>query len=133
MSSLFTRILSAQAPGHVLWQDALCFCLLASKPLREGHVLVIPKVEIDFWDEMEPPLNAHIFHVSASISRILRGLFPCRKVGMMIGGLEVRHAHIHLIPIESVSELDFSRAAARSDAEQEGTAQRIREALSAHD
>lgn len=133
MSSLFSRILSARMPGHVLWQDASCFCLLAPKPLQKGHVLVIPRMEIDFWDEMEPALNAHIFNASARISRTLRTLFPCRKVGMVIGGLEVRHAHIHLIPINAVSELDFSRAAERSEAEQHETAQRIREALSAHD
>src|SRR5690606_11589198 len=96
MSSIFTRILQGDLPGHVLWQDALCFSILTIKPVREGHVLVIPRDEIDSWDELPEPLTTHLFITAQKISRILRAIFPCRKVGMMIAGLEVPHAHIHL-------------------------------------
>ena len=129
MSSIFTRILQGDLPGHVLWQDALCFSILTIKPVREGHVLVIPRDEIDSWDELPEPLTTHLFITAQKISRILRAIFPCRKVGMMIAGLEVPHAHIHLFPINALSDLNFSLAAERDETAQQQTADLIRRAL----
>ena len=131
MSSIFTRIISGESTGHVLWQDELCYCILTIKPVREGHVLVIPREEIDHWDDMPEPVTAHVFIVAQKISRVLRSLFPCAKVGVMIGGLEVRHVHVHLLPINALTELDFSLAHERSDEAQRQTANRIRTALRA--
>ena len=129
MSSLFTRIVNGELPGQVLWQDELCYSILTIKPIREGHVLVIPRMEIDHWDEIPETTTEHLFVVAQKISRVLRSLFPCAKIGMMIAGLEVRHAHIHLFPIDALSDLDFSLASMRDEEAQRITANRIRKAL----
>ena len=129
MSSLFTRIRQGELPGHVLWDDGRCFAILTIKPIRVGHLLVIPYDEVDHWDDMDAELNAHVFNVANTLSRALRELFPCEKVGMMIAGLEVRHAHIHLVPITTISDLNFALAREREEEAQLGTACRIRQAL----
>ena len=129
MSSLFTRIRQGELPGHVLWDDGSCFAILTIKPLRVGHLLVIPYDEVDHWDDMAAELNAHVFNVANVLSRTVRSLFPCEKVGMMIAGLEVRHAHIHLVPITAISDLNFALAQERDEEAQFGTACRIRQAL----
>jgi len=131
MSSIFSRIVNGELPGHVLWQDDLCYSILTLKPLREGHVLLIPRAEIDNWDEIPEATTAHLFITGQKISRVLRSLFPCQKIGMMIAGLEVRHAHIHLFPINALTDLNFSLAHERSDEAQQLTAERICDALSA--
>ncbi len=131
MSSIFTQIVKGSLPGHVLWQDEHCYCILTLKPIREGHVLLIPHAEIDFWDDIPEAVSAHMFIVAQNISRTLRSLFPCAKIGMMIAGLEVRHAHMHLFPINALTDLDFSLARERDDAVQLQTANRIRTALAA--
>jgi histidine triad (HIT) family protein len=129
MSSLFTKIRQGEIPGHILWDDGLCFAILTIKPIREGHLLVIPHAEVDHWDEMDAALSTHAFGVARLLSRTLRALFPCEKVGMMIAGLEVRHAHIHLTPIVAISDLNFAMAQERDDTAQRLTAQKIRQAL----
>jgi histidine triad (HIT) family protein len=129
MSSLFTRIRQGELPGHILWDDGSCFAILTIKPIREGHLLVIPHQEVDHWDDMDPALNAHVFNVAGTLSRAMRALFPCEKIGMMIAGLEVRHAHLHLIPIKAISDLDFTLAQDREEEAQYGTACRIRQHL----
>lgn len=129
MSSLFTRIRQGELPGHLLWNDGTCFAILTIKPIREGHLLVIPHQEVDHWDDMDEALTQHVFTVSRLLSRTMRSLFPCEKVGMMIAGLEVRHAHIHLVPIKAISDLNFSLAEERDEEAQRLTAARIRQSL----
>ena len=129
MSSLFTRIRQGELPGHLLWNDGTCFAILTIKPIREGHLLVIPNQEVDHWDDMDVALTQHVFTVSRLLSRTMRSLFPCEKVGMMIAGLEVRHAHIHLVPIKAISDLNFSLAEERDEEAQRLTAARIRQSL----
>lgn len=129
MSSLFTRIRQGELPGHLVWDDGRCFAMLTIKPIREGHLLVIPHEEVDHWYDMDASLNAHVFEVARLLSQQLRALFPCEKVGMMIAGLEVRHTHLHLIPVTAIADLNFALAQDRSDAEQALTAEKIRQAL----
>ncbi|ALO47596.1 HIT family protein [Pseudohongiella spirulinae] len=129
MSSLFTQIRLGQLPGHLLWDDGRCFAILTIKPINEGHLQLIPHEEVDHWDDMSPELTAHIFQVASTLSKTLRKLFPCEKTGLMIAGLEVRHAHLHLFPINAISDLDFSKAKDRADDAQKLTADKIRAAL----
>ena len=129
MSSLFTRIRQGELPGHIVWDDDLCFAILTLKPIREGHLLVIPREEVDHWYDMDAALNAHVFGVARLLSQTMKRLFPCEKVGMMIAGLEVRHAHLHLIPITAIADLNFSHAQDRDDALQAETAFTLRSAL----
>jgi histidine triad (HIT) family protein len=129
MSSLFSRIRLGELPGHIVWDDGLCFVLLTIKPIREGHLLVIPHQEVDHWYDMDSALNAHVFAVARLISQTQRALFPCEKVGMMIAGLEVRHTHLHLIPISAIADLNFALAQDRDNTLQRQTANQIRRAL----
>jgi diadenosine tetraphosphate (Ap4A) HIT family hydrolase len=129
MSSLFTRIRQGELPGHKVWDDGRCFAILTIKPIREGHLLVIPYEEVDHWCDMDADLNAHVFEVARVLSQQLNALFPCEKVGMMIAGLEVRHTHLHLIPITAIADLNFALAQDRSDEAQAVTAEKIRQAL----
>lgn len=129
MSSLFTRIRLGELPGHIVWDDGRCFVMLTIKPIREGHLLVIPHEEVDHWYDMDRDLNAHVFEVARLMSQTQRELFPCVKAGMMIAGLEVRHAHLHLIPVTAIADLNFALAQDREDELQRQTANRIRQAL----
>ena len=131
MSSLFTRIRQGELPGHIVWDDGRCFAMLTIKPIREGHLLVIPHEEVDHWYDMDSALNAHVFEVTRLLSQTQRSLFPCEKVGLMIAGLEVRHAHLHLIPVTAIADLNFALAQDRDDALQAQTAKRLRQALRA--
>lgn len=129
MSSLFTRIRQGELPGHIVWDDDQCFAILTLKPIREGHVLVIPREEVDHWYDMDAALTAHVFGIARVLSQTMKQLFPCQKVGMMIAGLEVRHAHVHLIPITEIADLNFSLAQDRDNALQAETAFNFRRAL----
>lgn len=109
MASVFTKVLSGELPGRVLWQDDEVFALLSHRPIRPGHVLVVPKAEIDHWVDVPAPLNARLFEAAQRVGRAVAQAFPCAKVGLAVVGLEVRHVHLHLVPLDAVADLDFSR------------------------
>jgi histidine triad (HIT) family protein len=109
MASVFTRILKGELPGRVVWRDENCAALLSIHPLKPGHTLVIPFEEVDHWLDLEPELASHLFGVSQTIGRALQRAFEPEKVGLMIAGLEVRHVHLHLVPMDDIHDLDFAR------------------------
>lgn len=108
MASVFTKIINGEIPGTFIHQDEHCVAIMTIQPLREGHVLVIPKLEIDHWYDMEDDLTSHIMLVSKKISQAIKIAYPCERVGMMIAGLEVPHTHVHLMPIDSMADFDLS-------------------------
>lgn len=110
--SIFTQILAGEIPGHFVWEDEHCFSIMTIQPIREGHLLVIPKQEINHWDDVPPTLAAHLMQVAQQIAKGIKAAIPCRRVGLTVIGLEVPHTHIHLIPIDQMSDMDFARAAA---------------------
>jgi diadenosine tetraphosphate (Ap4A) HIT family hydrolase len=112
MTTIFTRIIEGQIPGTFVYRDSLCAAFLSINPLAEGHVLIVPIEEVDHWIDMSPELSAHIFSVSHRISLVISRAFPCTRVGMIIAGYEINHCHIHLIPTNTMSELNFANAAA---------------------
>jgi histidine triad (HIT) family protein len=130
MSSLFTRIIEGEIPGTFVWRDDLCVAFMTIAPLREGHTLLVPIEEVDHWIDLSARMRGHLFDVAAEIGAAIQDAFNPTKVGLMIAGLEVPHAHIHLVPIDGVHDLDFSNAddsARREDIE--ASAARIRGAL----
>lgn len=131
MATLFTRIIDGEIPGTFVWKDDLCVAFLTIAPLREGHVLVVTRTEIDHWLDCPPDLRDHLMEVSAAIGRAIQVVWEPDKVGLMIAGLEVPHLHVHLVPIWDVHDLDFSRARPAERTELEAAAERIREALTA--
>ena len=132
MTTIFTRIINREIPGTFVHEDDRCVAFLSINPLADGHVLVIPREEIDHWIDMDADLSSHLFAVAHRISRSLSKAFPCERVGMIIAGYEVNHCHIHLVPTRNMSELDFRNAAPSVDRRTlETNAARIISALAA--
>jgi histidine triad (HIT) family protein len=110
VSSIFTKILQGEIPGHFVWRDPHCFSIMTIQPIREGHLLVIPNDEINHWDEVPADTAAHLMLTAQKIASAMKLVIPCRRIGVSVIGLEVPHAHIHLIPIDSMEDMSFSRA-----------------------
>ncbi len=130
MPTLFTRIIQGELPGRFVWRDEHCVAFLSIQPIRPGHTLVVPRAEIDHWNDMPPQLCAHVFDVARMLSLAMRRGFKCEKVGLSIVGLEVRHAHLHLMQLDQPSDMDFARQRKDVPAQEfDDAAQTIRTAL----
>ncbi len=130
MATVFTRILDGELPGVFVWRDERCAGFLSINPVRPGHVLVVPREEVDHWVDLEPDLLRHLMTVARAIGRAQQQAFEQPRVGMLIAGLEVPHAHIHLIPMSSEADLHLANAKSSvSAAELEQHAAAIRAAL----
>lgn len=110
MPSVFTRIFNGELPARFVYQDDRCGAFLSIAPLRPGHVLVVPKLEVDHWLDLEVELNAHLMTVAQSVGRAQMLAFAPTRVGLMIAGLEVPHVHVHVVPIDGVHDLEFANA-----------------------
>ena len=110
MASIFIQILDGKIPGHFVWEDEHCFSIMTIQPIREGHLLVIPKLEVNHWDEVPADIAAHLMKVSQLIAKAIKAVVNCARVGVSIIGLEVPHTHIHLIPIDTMSDMSFAGA-----------------------
>jgi diadenosine tetraphosphate (Ap4A) HIT family hydrolase len=129
MASVFTQIIAGDIPGHFVWQDDIAVAIMTIGPLKPGHVLVIPRAEIDHWYDLDAPTMAHLSVVSQKIARALQKAFPAERIAMIIAGLEVPHTHLHLVPMNEMEELDFDRAGEGKHAELAAQAERIRQFL----
>lgn len=131
MASVFTKIIQGELPGRLVYRDERCVAMLTIAPLKPGHTLVVPVEEIDHWIDLPADLAAHLFAVSQRVSLAMQATFQPEKIGMMIAGLEVRHTHIHLVPIHQVHDLDFSKQDRNPDpVMMDDAMQRLRSALS---
>lgn len=110
MSSLFSKIIHREIPAYIVAENDDCIAFLDIMPLVQGHVLVIPKREIDYIFDIEDELLGKLMSFSKEVAVKIKKAFPCKKVGVSVVGLEVPHAHIHLIPINNVSDMNFSKA-----------------------
>ena len=109
MATIFTRIVSGEIPCYKVAENDQFLAFLDISPLRNGHTLVIPKTEVDYIFDMEDELLAEMILFSKKVSKKIKTVFPCKKVGMAVIGLEVPHAHIHLIPLNAMRDIDFSQ------------------------
>ncbi len=109
MSSLFTKIIQGEIPCHKVAESDTCFAFMDIRPVQDGHVLVVPKVEVDRFFDLSTDQLADIMAFAQQIARGIEQVFPCDRVGMSVIGLEVPHAHIHLMPINSLDDMDFKR------------------------
>jgi histidine triad (HIT) family protein len=110
MTTIFTRIIDGELPGHFVWRDDRCVAFLSINPLAVGHTLVVPIAEVDHWIDLEPDLLAHLSGVARRIGTVLDDLFDPVKVALMVVGEEVPHVHLHVVPFRSVADLDFAGA-----------------------
>jgi diadenosine tetraphosphate (Ap4A) HIT family hydrolase len=130
MPSVFTRIIDGELPGRIVYSDEHTVALLTIAPIRPGHTLVVPRAEIDRWLDLPDDVHTALWTASATVGRAIDRAFRPRRVAVIVAGLEVPHAHVHLIPIESEKQLDFASADHTPDpAALDDAAERIRAAL----
>jgi len=116
MASVFTMIINGELPGRFVWKDERCVAFLSINPLAPGHTLVVPRLEVEHWIDLDPELLAHFVEVSRVIGQAQESGFSPERVGLMIAGLEVPHVHIHVVPMRSSQDLDFGNADLNPDA-----------------
>ena len=130
MPTLFSRIIAGEIPGTFVHRDEHCVVFMSINPLAEGHALVVPVPEVDHWVDLPPSLAAHLFEVAHRVGRAQQAAFQCERVGMIIAGYEIPHAHIHLIPTQHMGQLNFANAATSVDRDAlDAAARAIRDAL----
>jgi len=130
MASIFTRIILGEIPCYKIAESEKCFAFLDINPLSKGHTLVIPKQETDYYFELDDDLLAEMQVFSKKVARAIDKVMDCKRVGVVVLGLEVPHAHIHLIPINSLYDIEFSRPKLKLSPEEfEQIAEQIRNAL----
>lgn len=131
MPTIFTRIINRELPGRFVYEDEHTVAFLTIAPIRPGHTLVVPRLEIDHWVDLPDEAQRELWSVAATVGRAIQAAFQPRRVAAIIAGLEVPHTHVHLVPIESEKQLDFSLADPNaSGADLDDVAARIRAALS---
>jgi len=126
MPTIFTKILAGEIPAHKILEDNRYLAFLDIRPVNPGHTLVIPKQEVEYIFDMEDELLKGLMVFAKKVAKAIGKAFPCKKVGIMVAGIEVPHAHIHLIPINSVGDLSFARAKAATPEELAQAAEKIR-------
>lgn len=109
MPSIFSKIISGEIPSHKIAENEKFLAFLDINPLAKGHTLVIPKKEIDYVFDVPDDLLAELMLFSKSVAKKIEQAIPCERIGLSIIGLEVPHTHIHLIPINSVGDMNFSK------------------------
>jgi len=128
--TLFTRIIDGEIPGTFVWRDDECVSFLSINPVNPGHALVVPRVEVDSWLDLEAPLASHLMTVAQTIGQAVQHAFSPLRVGLLIAGLEVPHTHLHVMPIHAgESDLHLDRAGNASPEQLEADAEKIRAAL----
>lgn len=108
--SIFSKIIAGEIPAYTIAENEHFFAFLDIFPLVKGHVLVVPKIETDHFFDMPEPYLSGILAFAKPIAKAIEKAFPCNRCGMSVVGLEVPHAHLHLIPINSADDLNFNRS-----------------------
>jgi histidine triad (HIT) family protein len=130
MPGIFSKIASGEIPSYKIAENEHFFAFLDINPLVAGHTLVIPKEEIDYIFDLEDALFTEFQLFSKKIAKAIKKAIPCKKVGIAVIGLEVPHAHIHLVPLNKMDDINFSRPKIKiSDSELQETANRIKSFL----
>jgi len=107
MASVFSRIIAGELPADFVWRDEVCVAFLSIRPLRPGHTLVVPRLEIDHWLDLEPGLLTHLASTAQTIGKAQMAAFKPTRIGLLLAGLEVPHVHFHVVPIREAHDLDF--------------------------
>lgn len=118
MSSVFSKIVNGEIPCYKIAENEAFLAFLDITPLRKGHTLVIPKKETDYIFDIDDEHLAEFILFAKVVANKIKAAIPCKKVGMTVIGLEVPHAHIHLIPMHSIADMDFSQSKLVLDAEE---------------
>ena len=109
MGSIFTKIVNGEIPCYKIAETEECLAFLDVQPLSKGHVLVIPKKEVDFYYDLEDELFEKVNALSKKVAHAIKKVVNCERIGVSVIGLEVPHAHVHLVPINAISDLNFTK------------------------
>ncbi len=109
MASIFTRIINREIPAHIIAEDDRFIAFLDVMPLVEGHVLVVPKQEVDYIFDLDDRALADMMVFAKHVAVALKKTISCRRIGVAVIGLEVPHAHVHLVPMNSMGDINFTR------------------------
>ena len=132
MATIFTKIINGESPGRFVWKDDQCVAFMTIAPIKPGHTLIVPRREIEHWLDLETASLNHLINVAQTIGRAIEAEWNPPKVGLMLAGLEVPHAHIHTLPIWESHDLDFANADPKVSGEAlDDSARRIRDRLRA--
>lgn len=130
MASIFSRIIDGEIPSRMLWEDDVCVSFLDVRPLSPGHALVIPRVEVDLWTDLDAGTAAHLMEVAHAVGSAQKRVFSPARIGLMIAGFEVPHTHVHVFPVDSMGQFDFAQADTAPDADAlDGQLRSLRSAL----
>lgn len=110
MATIFTKIILGEIPCYRIAEDDNYLAFLDVQPLVRGHVLVVPKLEVDYIFDCDDELLAGLILFAKKVAKMMEGKFECKRIGVSVIGLEVPHTHIHLIPINGVVDMDFSKS-----------------------
>ena len=107
MATIFTRIINGEIPCYKIAEDENYFAFLDINPLKAGHTLVVPKKEVDYLFDLEDNQLSGLMLFSKKVASAIKSAFPCNRIGIAVLGLEVPHAHIHLVPMDSMEDINF--------------------------
>lgn len=109
MASIFTKIVSGDIPSHKVAESELCYAFLDINPLAVGHTLVIPKKEVDYILDLDDELYLELMRFAKQVGKSIESVVECKRIGITVIGLEVPHAHVHLIPINQLNDMNFAK------------------------
>jgi histidine triad (HIT) family protein len=132
MASIFTRIIQGEIPCYKIGETESSFAFLDVFPLRKGHVLVVPKKEVDNLFDLDEETYQDLMLFAQSVGKAVQKAIPCKRAGMAVIGLEVPHAHVHILPLNDVEDINFAQEKMKfSEEEMKRVAEDIQKALSA--
>lgn len=132
MATVFSMIINGDLPGRFVWKDGQAVAFLTIEPVTPGHVLVVPRKEVDHWEDMDTASFTHLSDVAQKVGRAVKAAFDAPRMGLLIAGLEVPHIHLHVFPAWSMQTFDLSLAEKEIPGEVlDGHAAKIRSSLKA--
>ena len=129
MTSIFSKIINGDLPSHKIMEDNDFYAFLDIRPIAYGHTLVIPKKEIDKFFDLDNDVLSKFLPFAKPIANAIERVVTCNRVGLIVAGLEVPHAHLHLVPIQSIHDLSFSNAREADHADLKSLADKIKSEL----
>jgi len=115
MVSVFTRIIAGELPGTFVYTDEICVAFMTINPISRGHLLVVPRIEIDQWTDLPDEVSQHCFAVAKKLAKAQKQVLPCERIAIIIAGFEVPHCHLHVIPASTIADVSFDNAATSVD------------------
>jgi len=129
MASIFTKIIAQEIPCYKIYEDELFFAFLDINPVAKGHTLVVPKQEVDYIFDLDDALLSKMMVFAKQVGKAIEKAIPCNRIGISVIGLEVPHAHIHLMPIQRLHDMSFEKERLNFTAEEY---KKIAESISAN-